>query len=191
MINHESFVVWTVFFAFLFSFSFLTMAPQVWERKIAHLFTSRKIMIIFKPVELEHTPWSFLQPKRWSVTVRSKKKKKKALSPMISSDNSCFFTHNEITTPKDNKRRSRDKNENKIAFSLISKVQEPSAFHSESSRQAPLLGLLLRGCRPKARSLPGRIEVIHPFVRGCTTFWLTSTRITLTRVHRLALFLSY
>ena len=46
------------------------------------------------------------------------------------------------------------------------------------------LGLLLRGCRPKSRSLPGRVEVIQPVVRGCTTFWLTSTRITLTRVHR-------
>ena len=46
------------------------------------------------------------------------------------------------------------------------------------------LGLLLRGCRPKSRSLPCRVEVIHPVVRACTTFWLTSTRITLTRVHR-------
>ena len=46
------------------------------------------------------------------------------------------------------------------------------------------LGLLLRGCRPKSRSLPGRVEVIQPVVRACTTFWLTSTRITLTRVHR-------
>ena len=45
------------------------------------------------------------------------------------------------------------------------------------------LGLLLRGCRPKSRSLPGRVEVIHPVVRACTTFWLTSARITLTRVH--------
>ena len=46
------------------------------------------------------------------------------------------------------------------------------------------LGLLLRGCRPKSRSLPGRVEVIQPVVRACTTFWLTSTRSTLTRVHR-------
>ena len=48
------------------------------------------------------------------------------------------------------------------------------------------LGLLLRGFRPKSRSLPGRAEVIQPVVRACTTFWLTSTRITLTRVHRLS-----
>ena len=46
------------------------------------------------------------------------------------------------------------------------------------------LGLLLRGFRPKSGSLPGRVEVIQPVVRACTTFWLTSTRITLTRVHR-------
>ena len=45
------------------------------------------------------------------------------------------------------------------------------------------LGLPPRGCRPKSRRLPGRVEVlvIQPVVRACTTFWLTST---LTRVHR-------
>ena len=38
---------------------------------------------------------------------------------------------------KNNKRRSRVNNQNKFAFSLTSKVQEPSAFHSESSKQVP------------------------------------------------------
>ena len=51
------------FFLF-FLFFFLTMAPQVLEKKIALLFTYRKIVIIFKSVELEHTPSSFPQSKR-------------------------------------------------------------------------------------------------------------------------------
>ena len=81
---------------FLFLFFFLTMAPLVLGRKIAHLFTYRKIVINFKSVELEHTPSSFPQSKRWSATVRSQKKK----TTQLSSENSCFFTHNGITTPK-------------------------------------------------------------------------------------------
>ena len=66
--------------------------------KIAHLHvTYRKIVIIFKSVELEHTPSSFPQPKiDQEVSVRSPKKKIEPLS--ILSDNSCFFTHNGITT---------------------------------------------------------------------------------------------
>ena len=61
-----------------FSFFFLTMAPQVLEKKIALLFTYRKIVIIFKSVELEHTPSSFPRSKRWSATVQPQKKRKKA-----------------------------------------------------------------------------------------------------------------
>ena len=56
--------IWTVFFSFLFFLFFLTMAPQVLEKKIALLFMYRKIVIIFKSVELEHTPSSFPQSKR-------------------------------------------------------------------------------------------------------------------------------
>ena len=52
------------------------MAPQVLEKKIALLFTYRKIVIILKSVELEHTPSSF--PKVISDCAISKKKKKKA-----------------------------------------------------------------------------------------------------------------
>ena len=40
------------------------MEPQVLEKKIALLFTYRKIVIIFKSVELEHTPSNFPQSKR-------------------------------------------------------------------------------------------------------------------------------
>ena len=61
--DQSSFVLWTVFFLFFFFF-FLTMAPQVLEKKIALLFTYRKIVIIIKSVELEHTPSSFPQSKR-------------------------------------------------------------------------------------------------------------------------------
>ena len=51
------------FFLF-FSFPFLTMAPQVLGKKIALLFTYRKIVITFKSVELEHIPSSFPQSNR-------------------------------------------------------------------------------------------------------------------------------
>ena len=160
-------------FLFLF-FSFLTMAPHVLERKIALIFTYRKIAIIFKSVELEHTPSCFPQSKSWPATVRCPKKKKKG---QPSWDNSCFFAHNHcdgITTPKTTREgqesttktifnlivfvvvhfvviyfyafileERKKKKLNKIEFNLTSKVQEPSAFHSESSKQVPLLGLLL------------------------------------------------
>ena len=93
--DQSSFVLWTVFFSFLFFFFFfLTMAPQELEKKVALLFMYRKIVMIFKSVELEHTPSSFPQSKRWSATVQSQKK---GSSRRIYS---CFFTHNGITTPK-------------------------------------------------------------------------------------------
>ena len=110
------------------------MAPQVLEKKIALLFTYRKIVIIFKSVELEHTPSSFPQSKTWSATVQSQKKKlRKGSSRRIYS---CFFTHNGITTPKTT-RGQESTTKTSLHFSLTSKVQEPSAFHSESSKQVP------------------------------------------------------
>ena len=59
------------------------MAPQVLEKKIALLFTYRKIVIIFKSVELEHIPSSFPQSNRWSATVQSQKEKRAALVGFI------------------------------------------------------------------------------------------------------------
>ena len=75
------------------------MAPQVLEKKIALLFTYRKIVIIFKSVELEHTPSSFPQSKLKGdgSGLCNLKKKEKGSSRRIYS---CFFTHNGITTPK-------------------------------------------------------------------------------------------
>ena len=51
------------------------MAPQVLKRKIALLFTYRKFVIIFKSVELEHTPSSFLNQKGDQQLCNLKKKK--------------------------------------------------------------------------------------------------------------------
>ena len=39
------------------------MEPQVLEKKIVLLFTYRKIVLIFKSIELEHTPSNFPQSK--------------------------------------------------------------------------------------------------------------------------------
>ena len=163
------------------------MASQVLERKIVLLFTYRKIVIIFKSVELEHTPFRQAScNQKGDQRLCDQKKKKKKKKPALVGYFFMFLRSQRDHHSKNNKIRSRVNNKDKIAFSLTSKVPDwPSAFHSESSKQVPLLGLLLRGCRPKSRPLPARVEVIQPVVRACTTFWLTSTRITLTRVHRL------
>ena len=102
--------------------------------------------------------------------MRSQKKKKRPLS--ISSDNSCFFTHNGIAAPKTTREGQESTTKTWLHLAMTSNVQEASAFYSESSKQVPLLGLLLRGCRPKLRSMSGRVEVIQPVARACTTFWL-------------------
>ena len=168
-----------LFFSFLFFF--LTMAPQVLEKKIALPFTYRKIVIIFKSVELEHTPSSFPQSKRWSATVQSQKKKKKGSSRRIYS---CFFTHNGITTPKTLREGQESTTKTSLHSAWPPKFKNQVLFTPRAQSRLLDLGLLLRGCRPESWSLPGRVEVIQPVVRACTTFWLTSTRITLTRVHR-------
>ena len=156
------------------------MAPQVLEKKIALLFTYRKIVIIFKSVELEHTPSSFPQSKRWSATVQSQKKKKGSSRRIYS----CFFTHNGITTPKTTREGQESTTKTSLHLAWPPKFKNQVLFTPRAQNRFLDLGLLLRGCRPKSRSLPGRVEVIQPVVRACTTFWLTSTRITLTRVHR-------
>ena len=164
-------------FSFFFFFFFLTMAPQVLEKKIALLFTYRKIVIIFKSVELEHTPSSFPQSKRWSATMQSQKKKKGSSRRIYS----CFFTHNWITTPREGQESTT---KTSVHLAWPPKFKNQVLFTPRAQSRFLDLGLLLRGCRPKSQSLPCRVEVIHPVVRASTTFWLTSTRITLTRVHR-------
>ena len=62
------------------------------------------------------------------------KKEKKGSSRRIYS---CFFTHNGITTPKTTREGQESTTKTSFAFSLTSKVQEPSAFHNESSKQVP------------------------------------------------------
>ena len=77
------------------------MAPQVLEKKIALLFTYRKIVIIFKSVELEHSvKFPAIKKVISDCAVSKKKKKKKKKKGSSRRIYSCFFTHNGITTPK-------------------------------------------------------------------------------------------
>ena len=109
----------------------------------------------------------------------SKKRKRQ-----LSSDYSYFFTHNGITTPKTTREGQESTTKTSLHLAWPPKFKNQVLFTPRAQSRFLDLGLLLRGCRPKSRSLPGRVEVIQPVVRVCTTFWLTSTRITLTRVHR-------
>ena len=109
------------------------------------------------------------------------KKKKKGSSRRIYS---CFFTHNGITTPKTTREGQESTTKPSLYFAWPPKFKNEVLFTPRAQNRFLDLGLLLRGCRPKSRSLPRREEVIQPVVRACTTFWLTSTRITLPRVHR-------
>ena len=59
------------------------MAPQVLEKKIALLFMYRKILIIFKSVELEPTPSSFPQSSKVISDCAISKKKKAAIVGFI------------------------------------------------------------------------------------------------------------
>ena len=62
-----------------------------------------------------------------------KKKEKQAAVVVL-----FMFLHSQRNhNSKNNKRRSRVNNRNKFAFSLTSNLQEPSASHSESSKQGP------------------------------------------------------
>ena len=108
-------------------------------------------------------------------------KKKKGSSRRIYS---FFFTHNGITTPKTTREGQESTTKTSLHLAWPPKFKNQVLFTPRAQNRFLDLGLLPRGCRPKSRGLPGRVEVIQPVVRACTTFWLTSTRITLTRVHR-------
>ena len=152
MINLRSWYGQSFFLSF--SIFFLTMAPQVLEKKIALLCTYRKIVIIFKSVELEHTPSSFPQSKRWSATMAISKKKKKGSSRRIYS---CFFTHNGITTPKTTREGQESTTKTSLHLAWPPKFKNQVLFTPRAQSRFLDLGLLLRGCRPKSRSLPCRV----------------------------------
>ena len=115
-----------------------------------------------------------------SATVQSQKKKKRSPRRIYS----CFFVHNGITTPKTTREGQESTTKTSLHLAWPPKFKNQVLFTPRAQNRFLDLGLLLRGCRPKSGSLPGRVEVIQPVERACTTFWLTSTRITLTRVHR-------
>ena len=182
MINLRSCYGRSFFLSFSFSF-FNDGTTGIGEENCASLHVSKNRDIIFKSVELDHTPSSFPQSKRWSATVQSQKKKKGSSRRIYS----CFFTHNGITTPKTTREGQESTTKTSLHSAWPPKFKNQVLFTPRAQSRFLDLGLPLRGCRPKSRSLPGRVEVIQPVVRACTTFWLTSTRITLTRVHRLEL----
>ena len=108
--------------------------------------------------------------------------KKKASSRRIRIIHVSSLTTGSLLQKQQEKAKSQQLNQYCIGPDL--QISRTKRFLLQELKAVPLLGLLPRGCRPKSRSLPGRVEVIQPVVHACTTFWLTSTRITLTRVHR-------
>ena len=161
--DQSSFVLWTVFFSFLFFFFFfLTMAPQVLEKKIALLFTYRKIVIIFKSVELEHTLSSFPQSKGDQRTLQTQKKKeKKAALAIVGFIHVSSLTTGSPLLKQQEKVKSQQLKQVCISPDLLSSRTKCFSLRELKNRFLDL-GLLLRGCRPKSRSLPGRVEVIQP-----------------------------
>ena len=157
------------------------MAPQVLEKKFALLFTYKKNRDNFQ-VSWTWTHFvKFPAIKKVISDCAISKKKEKGSSRRIYS---CFFTDNGITTPKTTREGQESTTKTSLHLAWPPKFKNQVLFTPRAQSRFLDLGLLLRGCRPKSRSLPGRVEVIQPVVRACTTFWLTSTRITLTRVHR-------
>ena len=81
---------------------------------------------------------------------------------------SCFFTHNGITTPKTTREGQESTTKISLHLAWPPKFKNQVLFTPRAQNRFLDLGLLLRGCRPKSRSLPGRVEVIQPVVRACT-----------------------
>ena len=152
-------------FFFPFLFLFLTMAPQVLEKKIALLFTYRKIVIIFKSVVLNlNTLRQVSRNQKGDQRLCNLKKRKKAAL--------VGFIHvSSLTTGSPlQKQQEKVKSQQLTAFSLTSRVQEPSAFHSESSKQVPRSWITSTRLQTEISKLAWRVEVIQPVVRACTTF---------------------
>ena len=179
--DQSSFVLWTVFFL-SFSFSFFNDGTTgIGEENCASLHVSKNRDNFQVSWTGTHSVKFPAIKKVISDCAISKKKKKKGSSRRIYS---CFFTHNGITTPKTTREGQESTTKTSLHLAWPPKFKNQVLFTPRAQSRFLDLGLLLRSCRPKSRSLPGRVEVIQPVVRACTTFWLTSTRITLTRVHR-------
>ena len=173
-------MLWTVFFLF---FSFLLFfndgTTGIGEENCASLHVS-KIRDNFQ------VSWTWTHSVKFPAIKKvisdfAISKKEKGSSRRIYS---CFFTHNGMPTPKTTRGGQESTTKTSLHSAWPPKFKNQVLFTPRGQNRFLDLGLLPRGCTPKSRSLPGRVEVIQPVVRACTTFWLTSTRITLTRVHR-------
>ena len=149
---------------FFFLFLFLTMAPQVLEKKnCASLHVS-------KNRDNSQVSWTWTHSVKFPAIKKVisdcaiSKKKKKCSSRRIYS---CFFTHNGITTPKTTREGQESTTKTSLHFAWPPKFKTQVLFTPRAQSRFLDLGLLLRGCRPKSRSLPGRVEVIQPVVRTC------------------------
>ena len=176
--DQSSFVLWTVFFSFLFFLFFFNGGTTgIGEENCASLHVSKNRDHF--QVSWTGTLRQVSRNQKGDQRLCNLKKKKKGSSRRIYS---CFFTHNGIITPKTTREGQESTTKTSLHLAWPPKFKNQVLFTPRAQSRFLDLGLLLRGCRPKCRSLPGRVEVIQPVVRACTTFWLTSTRITLTRV---------
>ena len=180
MINLRSWYGQSFFLFFSFFFFFNDGTTGIGEQNCASLHVS-------KNRDNFQVSWTWTHSVKFPAIKKAisdcaiSKKKKKGNSRRIYS---CFFTHNGITTSKTTREGQESTTKTSLHLAWPPKFKNQVLFTPRAQSRFLDLGLLLRGCRPKSRSLPGRVEVIHPVVRAYTTFWLTSTRITLTRVHR-------
>ena len=84
------------------------------------------------------------------------KKRKKGSSRRIYS---CFFTHNGITTPKTTREGQESTTKTSLHLAWPPKFKNQVLFTPRAQSRFLDLGLLLRGCRPKSRSLPCRVGI--------------------------------
>ena len=172
--DQSSFVLWTVvflFFSFLFFFFFNDGTTGIGEENCASLHVSKNRDNFQVSWTWPHSV-KFPAIKKVISDCAISKKEKKGSSRRIYS---CFFTHNGITTPKTTREGQESATKTSLHLAWPPKFKNQVLFTPRPRAQSRFLdlGWLIRGCRPKSRSLPGRVEVIRPVVRACTTFWLT------------------
>ena len=178
--DQSSFVLWTVFFFFSFFLFFHPGTTGIGDENCASLHVSKNRDNIQVSWTWTHSV-KFPAIKKGDQRLCNLKKKK---NRQLSSFYSCFFTHNGITTPKTTREGQESTTETSLHLAWPPNFKNQVLLTPRAQNRVLDLGLLFCGCRPKPRSSPGRVEVIQPVAHAFTTFWLTSTRTSLTRLHR-------